>query len=215
MIEELVSASVATAATRAELDTELFEEELRSLGCAVGARRREFTTGRACARRALEGLGLPATAVASGARGEPLWPSSVVGSITHCARYRACAVARAVDVRSLGIDAEPHAPLAADILEAIASADERRALAAHGAGVCWDRLLFSAKESVFKAWFPLTGRGLGFEDVHVQIDPRRAAFRARLLVDASVPGDADVPAELAGRWGVAGGIVATAVVVAR
>jgi 4'-phosphopantetheinyl transferase EntD len=215
MIEELVSATVTTVATRIELDTELFEDEVRSLGRAVDSRRREFTTGRACARTALARLGLPATAVPSGTRGEPLWPAGVVGSITHCDRYRACALARAQDARSLGIDAEVDAPLPADILEAISSADERRALAAHGPGASWDRLLFSAKEAVFKAWFPLTGRGLGFDDVDVRIDPDRAAFRARLLVDRSVPGGADVPAELTGRWGVAGGIVATAVMVGR
>jgi 4'-phosphopantetheinyl transferase EntD len=214
MIEELVSATVTTVATRVELDTELFEDEVRSLGRAVDTRRREFTTGRACARAALGRLGLPATAVPSGGRGEPLWPAGVVGSITHCERYRACALARARDVRSLGIDAEVDAPLPAGILAAISSSDERRALAAHGPGACWDRLLFSAKEAVFKAWFPLTGCGLGFDDVDVRIDPDRAAFRARLLVDRSVPGDVAVPAEFVGRWGVAGGIVATAVVVA-
>lgn len=214
MIEQLVSATVTTVATRVELDTELFEDEERSLGRAVDTRRREFTTGRACTRRALAQLGLPAAAIPSGARGEPLWPAGVVGSLTHCERYRACALAWAQDARSLGIDAEVHAPLPADILEAIAGADERRALAAHAGGACWDRVLFSAKEAVFKAWFPLTGRGLGFDDVDVRIDPDRAAFRARLLVDRSVAGEADVPAELAGRWGVAGGIVATAVVVA-
>lgn len=214
MIEELVSATVTTVATRIELDTELFEDEVRSLGRAVDTRRREFTTGRACARRALARFGLPATAIPSGTRGEPLWPAGVVGSITHCDSYRACALARAQDARSLGIDAEVDAPLPADILEAISSADERRTLAAHGPGASWDRLLFSAKEAVFKAWFPLTGRGLGFDDVDVRIDPDRAAFRALLLVDRSVPGGADVPAELTGRWGAAGGIVATAVVIA-
>jgi len=111
-------------------------------------------------------------------------------------------------VRSLGIDAEIHAPLPAGILQAIAGDDERRALATHGGGVCWDRLLFSAKEAVYKAWFPLTGRDLAFGDVDVRFDTARPVFRARLLVV-----EQDVPDELDGRWGVDGGIVATAVVV--
>jgi len=210
MIEQLVPATVTTVATRGDLHTRLSPAELRALGDAVQSRRREFETGRACARDALARLGLPAASVAGGARGEPLWPRGVVGSITHCDRYRACAVARAEDVRSVGIDAEVHAPLRAGILEAIAGDDERRALAAHGGGVCWDRLMFSAKEAVYKACFPLTGRGMGFEDVDVRIDPGRFSFHARLLVE-----HAGVPAELPGRWGVAGGIVATAVVVGR
>lgn len=208
MIEELVPATVTAVATRADLNTELFAEEVRALGTAVDGRRREFETGRACARRALGRIGLPAVAVASGTRGEPLWPADVVGSITHCARYRACAVARTRDVRSLGIDAEPHAPLPAGVLATIASADERRALAAHEAGVCWDRVLFSAKEAVFKAWYPLTGRGLEFEDAELRIDPVGETFTARLLVDGPV-------AQLRGRWVVRDGLVATAVVVAR
>lgn len=208
MIEELVPATVTAVTTRADLSSELFTEEVRSLGSAVDARRREFETGRACARRALARLGLPPVAVGSGPRGEPLWPAGVVGSITHCARYRACAVARAQDAWSIGIDAEPDAPLPAGVLAAVAGDEEQRALAAHGAGVCWDRVLFSAKESVFKAWFPLTGRALAFEDADVRIDPSGATFEARLHVDGPLR-------VLHGRWRAAGGLVATAVVVRR
>jgi 4'-phosphopantetheinyl transferase EntD len=206
VIEELVPATVSTVATRADLSTNLFAEEVRSLGTAVGVRRREFETGRACARRALAHLGFPATAVGSGPRGEPLWPADVVGSITHCRTYGACAVALARDVRAVGIDAEPHAPLPDGVLAAIASDREQRALAAHGAGVCWDRVLFSAKESVFKAWYPLTGNALTFEQAEVRIDPPTETFTARLLAAGPVP-------ELRGRWRVGEGIVATAVVV--
>jgi 4'-phosphopantetheinyl transferase EntD len=208
VIEELVPATVTAVATRADLSTQLFAEEVRSLGPAVDARRREFEAGRACARRALARLGVPAVAVASGARGEPLWPARVVGSITHCARYRACAVAHADDVLAVGIDAEPDAPLPAGVLAAVASAGERRALAAHGTGVCWDRVLFSAKEAVFKAWYPLTGQALAFEDADVRIDSAAGTFGGRLLVDGPLR-------ELRGRWGAAAGIVCTAVVVAR
>ncbi len=201
-------ATVAAVATRADLSSELFAQEARSLGSAVDTRRREFTTGRACARHALARLGLPAVAVGSGLHGEPLWPAGVVGSITHCARYRACAVARAQDVRAIGIDAEVDAPLPAGVLATVASFDERRALAQHGAGACWDRVLFSAKEAVYKAWFALTARGLEFEDVDVRIDPAGGTFAARLHVDGPVRA-------LDGRWAVCDGIVATSVVVGR
>jgi len=214
MIQELVPAAVASMATRVELDAELSCEEARSLGDAVDARRREFTTGRACARAALARLGVPATAIPRGADAQPLWPAGVVGSITHCRRYRACAVARDSDVRSIGIDAEVHAPLPPGVLAAVASARERRALPAAGAGVHADRLLFSAKEAVFKAWYPLTGRGLGFDDVVIEIDRRARTFHARLLLDGPVL-DGYALTGFRGRWGVAGGIVATAVIAAR
>jgi 4'-phosphopantetheinyl transferase EntD len=205
VIEELVPATVATVATRADLSTNLFAEEVRALGPAVEARRRDFETGRACARRALAQLGIAAAPIGSGTRGEPLWPASVVGSITHCAAYGACAVAHAADVLAVGIDAEPDAPLPAGVLAAIATDEEQRALAAHGAGASWDRVLFSAKESVFKAWFPLTGEALAFEDADVRLDRDSETFTARLRAGG----------ELRGRWRASHGIVATAVVVAR
>ncbi|HWC27401.1 MAG TPA: 4'-phosphopantetheinyl transferase superfamily protein [Solirubrobacteraceae bacterium] len=207
MIEQLVPATVAAVATRADVEAELFAEEVRSLGFAVPRRRREFQTGRACARRALARLGLPAAAVATGARGEPLWPASVVGSITHCDGYRACAAAHARDVRALGIDAEVDAPLPAGVLDAVASAGERGALAALPPLRCWDRVLFSAKEALFKAWYPLTGVALAFEEADVRIDAD-GTFSARLRVDGPL-------SAVAGRWTAAGGIVATAVVVGR
>lgn len=200
-------ATVTAVATRGDLGAQLFAEEVRSLGSAVDGRRREFATGRACARQALARLGLPAVAIASGSHGEPLWPAGVVGSITHCAGYRACAVARAQDVLAVGIDAEPDAPLPAGVLAAIAGADERRAVRSHGAGVCWDRVLFSAKEAVFKASFPVTGRAPALEELDVRIDPRAGTFTARLGTGAH--------GDVRGRWLAVGGIVATAVVVAR
>jgi 4'-phosphopantetheinyl transferase EntD len=208
VIEELVPATVTTVATRADLGIALFAEELRALGGAVDARRREFETGRACARRALARLGLPALPVASGPHGEPLWPARVVGSITHCDGYRACAVAPAQDVLAVGIDAEVDAPLPAGVLATIAGRGEQRALGAHGDGACWDRVLFSAKESVFKAWFGLTARRLEFEDAVLRIDPSRGTFDVRLLVDGPLR-------ELRGRWAATDGLIATAVVVER
>ena len=50
--------------------------------------------------------------------------------------------------------------------------------------VHWDRVLFSAKESIYKAWFPLTGRWLGFEEASLSIDPAAGTFAARLHVTA-------------------------------
>lgn len=210
MIDRLVPAAVVTVATTADLlETPLFAAEERALGRAVDARRREFVTGRACAREALGRLGVGSTPIGSGARGEPLWPAGVVGSITHCAGYRASAVARARDIRWIGIDAEPHAPLPAGVLDTIAGADERRALPAAGAqDVAWDRVLFSAKEAVFKAWYPLTRRSLGFDEVDVRIDGGDATFHA------SVTPAGAAATEMRGRWGVCGAIVATAVVAA-
>src|SRR5712691_12919940 len=89
----------------------LFAAEQTALAGAGGRRLAEFATGRACARAALAGLGVPAAAIMPGACGEPLWPAGSTGSITHCAGYRACAAGPAAAVAAVGIDAEPNRPL--------------------------------------------------------------------------------------------------------
>ncbi|MGI9004614.1 MAG: 4'-phosphopantetheinyl transferase family protein [Streptosporangiaceae bacterium] len=193
----------------------LLAPERAAVATAAPKRRREFAAVRACARRALAELGVPPAAVLPGPSGEPSWPPGIVGSMTHCAGYRACAVARAGRFAAIGIDAEPHAPLPDGVLAMVTSDSERAALAELAAavpGACWDRILFCAKEAVYKAWFPATGRWLGFSGADVRIDPG-GTFQARLLVPGPVAAGHQVAA-YDGRWQVARDLIATAVVVA-
>jgi 4'-phosphopantetheinyl transferase EntD len=217
VIEELLPPEVVAVDTREDLlDVELFPEERAALGQAVEKRRREFVTVRACARSALALLGLPSSPIASGDRGQPLWPAGVVGSLTHCSGFRACALARSADLAGVGIDAEPHAPLPTGLLEDIARAEERPALAELARvepAVHWDRLLFSAKESVYKVWFPLARCWLGFEDATLTLDPAERTFRARLLVPwPGVGVGACFSRVLDGRWLVREGLILTTLV---
>ncbi|WBC15819.1 4'-phosphopantetheinyl transferase superfamily protein [Micromonospora sp. WMMA1998] len=189
-------------------------DEEPAVADAVPKRRQEFTTVRHCARRALARLGEPPAAILPGARGAPGWPTGVVGSMTHCDGYRGAALARAGAVGSLGVDAEPHAPLPEGVLDAVALPAERARTAALRAArpeVCWDRLLFSAKESVYKAWFPLTGRFLDFAEADIAVDPD-GTFTARLLVPGPRVGGAELTA-FDGRFLVDRGLVLTAVTV--
>jgi 4'-phosphopantetheinyl transferase EntD len=195
-------------------DVFLFPEEEAVLRRSVGKRRREFTTARMCARAALGRLGLPPAPIVPGDRGAPTWPVGVVGSMTHCAGYRAAVVARADELVSVGIDAEPHDVLPEGVRDMVASTAEQAALdrlAAEAPGVHWDRLLFSAKESVYKAWFPLTGKWLDFAGAAITFDPR-GHFSARLLVPGPVVGGQPLPG-FDGRWLVADGLVVTSVAV--
>ena len=206
----LPAAAAAEEAFGDDPAAEIFPEEQAAIAKAVVKRRQEFITGRACARAALARLGLPAAPIPRGERGAPHWPSGVVGSITHCAGYRACAVAHRRDVVTIGLDAEPHGPLPDGVLNVVAQPGEQDQLARLAAvrpEVHWDRLLFSAQESVYKAWFPLTGQWLGFSDAALEFSPAGDQFTARILLDAP-------PIEyFEGRWLVGHGLVATAIAV--
>jgi 4'-phosphopantetheinyl transferase EntD len=216
VIEKIVPATVACAeAFTDQADTVLFPAEEALVAGAAGKRRREFATGRHCARTALADLGVASAPLLRGEMGAPLWPPGIVGSITHCAGYRGAAVARARDVLTTGVDAEPDEPLPHGVLALVALPAERgrlRDLSAAEPGTCWDRLLFSAKESVYKAWFPLTGRWLGFRDADVTIDAACSTFDVRLLAAAVDPGGFPL-AGFAGRWLAEGGLILTAVTV--
>ena len=214
MLERILPPPAVVVATAGDRSVELFQEEEAALGNAVEKRRREFVTARACAREALAGLGLEARAIPTGPRGEPIWPQGIVGSITHCAGYRACAVARASELLAIGIDAEPNDSLPAGVLAEIALPEERRWIESATAvpGTSWDRLLFSIKESIYKAWFPLTGSRLDFEDARVSIDGAGGTFSAELLVPGPVLGG-QVLDGFSGRWLAAEGLVLSAIAV--
>jgi 4'-phosphopantetheinyl transferase EntD len=162
-------------------------EEEPLIARSVAKRRNEFITVRYCARQALGELGLPPVPILKGDKGEPCWPADVVGSLTHCEGFRGAVVGRRGDVRSLGIDAEPHDVLPKGVLDAISLPAERTELGALPAGLHWDRVLFCAKEATYKAWFPLTHRWLGFEDAHITFSVNASGdsgtFTSRILID--------------------------------
>ena len=219
MIEELLPPGVAVVEMLADPPgVVLFPEEEKLLGQAVEKRRVEFTTVRHCARLAFAQLGVPPAPILPGEYGAPRWPEGVVGSMTHCAGYRAAAIARSVDIVTVGVDAEPHEALPPEVLNAVTLPEERGRLAKLAATrpeVHWDRLLFSAKESVYKSWFPLTRRWLDFEEASIVFDltdGEPGSFYARLLV----PGPQVAGVRLsgfAGRWLVRGGLLFTAIAV--
>ena len=182
---------------------------------AVARRRREFTAVRACARVALQRLGHPRVAIIPGHGGAPIWPSGVVGSMTHCAGYCAAAVASDRGIAAVGIDAERDVLLPDGVLRRVATPDEREHLGTlpHGddAWPSWGLALFSAKESVFKAWFPRARRRLNPRDVEIRFSPDDRTFTA-LVPDPGSAGDGG-PIRVRGRWTRTGGILLTAVTV--
>jgi 4'-phosphopantetheinyl transferase EntD len=213
MIERMLPAgTVSVEAFDDAVPAPLFAEEEAVVARAVDKRRREFATVRRCAREALAALEIAPAPILPGLRGAPGWPAGVVGSMTHCDGYRAAVVSRQAVLASVGIDAEPHAPLPEGVLEAVSLPAERVRLAALSGSrpdVHWDRLLFCAKESVYKAWFPLTARWLDFAEASVDFD-EAGGFAARLLVPGPMVGGRRLDV-LPGRYAVDRGLMITAI----
>lgn len=209
MIDKLVPAMVAVSHCAHDLpNVRLFPEEEVVVRHAVERRYREYATVRQCARQALAALGVPAAPIVPNEHRAPRWPAGIVGSMTHCRGYRAVAVARAHEIAAIGIDAEPDEALQPRLLSSIARPEERRAtvqLLHATPGIHWDRLLFSAKEAVYKVWSPLLRRSLDFTEVSITFR-RDGAFAARIL-QAGAPIN-----DLAGRWSACDGLLATAIV---
>lgn len=145
----------------------LFPQEVSTIARAVPKRRREFAAGRRAARAAMAELGLPPEPILRGKQREPLWPEGIAGSIAHCDTLCIAAVSRAH--RSLGLDIEPATPLAADLEDVVCTPAERAWLDTQPAATrgLHAKQIFSAKEAVYKAQYPLTGRMIGFEEVDI------------------------------------------------
>jgi enterobactin synthetase component D len=164
---------------------ELYPQEQEYLGLSAAQRRRvTFALGRAAARDALAELGLDGVAIGRGAGGEPLWPDGVVGAITHSGDLAIAIVGRQTDYAGLGIDVEQQSPgLSARAARLVCTplefgwVDEVPSLNRR-------TMLFSAKEAVFKALFPIERVWLGFGDAELTWHADRCKFEARLLKSA-------------------------------
>jgi 4'-phosphopantetheinyl transferase EntD len=216
MIEKLLPSGVVVIEAFEDLPSEaVFPGEEDLIANAVEGRSREFITARRCAREALAKLGYSPAPIRSGPKREPQWPPGVVGSITHTVGFRAAAVAPLSIVASIGIDAEQNQPLPDGIEQFVTVAGEPQMLADLTSAfpvTHWGRLLFSAKEAIYKAWYPLTGRWLGYEDARLTIDPA-GQFAAKLLIDGARSDGGPALTELHGRFLIARGLIATTVTV--
>ncbi len=217
MISEILPAVVASAEAFGDPpDAALFPAEEALIARAVPERRTEFATGRHCARTALGALG-------HGAGADPAGPGAVrrsgrpgiVGSITHCAGYRAAAVARASEVITIGLDAEPAQWLPAEVLGLVALPDERdrlRDLARRGARRLLGPAAFQRQgirlQGLVSAGPPLARlcrRGYHHKRRRRHLRGAAAGRGARV---SGVP-----PAGFTGRWIIAEGMILTAITV--
>jgi 4'-phosphopantetheinyl transferase EntD len=156
--------------------------EASALGPRVVEQRRlSFAVGRLAARDALAELGIGDVGIARAPSGEPLWPQGVVGAISHSNEVALALVGWRSDYVGLGIDVEElgrgPTPRAARLVCRPAEME----WAAPEAGTERLAMLFSAKEAVFKALYPIEGVWLGFADAELSWRGEIGAFEARVL----------------------------------
>ena len=131
--------------------------------------------------------------------------------MTHCTGYAAAAVGPLRRISAIGIDAEPDMPLPDGVLDLVATPAEHDHLAAiqpEPDSPNWDRLLFSAKEAVYKTWFPLVGEWLDHQDAQIHFRPQDRTFTAQLSRDGLIAHSHQVR-RLHGRWARKQGILVT------
>ena len=158
----------------------LLKEEIPALAASVVKVRRASGAARIVARQLLTQLGYANCALPKGPAGAPVWPAGIVGSLAHDSRVAVAAVGMRADVGALGIDVEPAECLPSELLDLVATPQERLNL---GDDVYRGRLLFVAKEAVYKAVHPLDQTFLEHHDVEVNLSERKAVVRGGRVVE--------------------------------
>jgi len=141
---------------------------------ADGLVRRASGAARIVARMLLSRFGREPYAIPKSTAGMPVWPDGIVGSLAHDAKVAVAAMAARPEFQSVGIDIEPAEPLAPDLLDIVATAKERDRI---GDDPLRGRLLFSIKEAIYKAVYPLERTFLDHHDVEVSLGDGAAVVR--------------------------------------
>ena len=145
--------------------------------------KRQSGAARLVARRLLAGYGHDGAAIGKAASGAPLWPAGMVGSLAHDSGVAVAAVARSQDFTGVGIDIEPAENLPGEMVDLVATPAER---SRYAPSVLHSRVLFVAKEAVYKAIHPLDGVFLDFHDIEIDLDRQVAIVRGARTVSVRV-----------------------------
>jgi 4'-phosphopantetheinyl transferase EntD len=165
-------------------------DDLAAVALAVEKRKNEYLAGRHCARLGLARMGVHDFLLRAGPDRAPLWPPGIVGSITHTGAqedgFCGVVLARTQELLSVGVDAELAAPLPGELWTMVLTPRERALAQVQPAperGLL-ATLYFSAKESVYKALYPLERRFIDFQEVELEMSPSQNRFQARLRLSA-------------------------------
>lgn len=146
-------------------------------------RKNEYILGRLCAAKAYEACmnGAELLSLSFNEDRSPAWPSGVIGSITHDQIFVGAAVAKESELLGIGIDFEMSGRVKLKLASQIRGPKD----------ILVDQklseeelltLIFSCKESLFKALYPIVKKYFGFKDAAVsKIDHEKRSFTIDLL----------------------------------
>ena len=138
------------------------------------SRKEHYRSGRICAGEVLSKLGARGQPVLRDPQTrEPLWPEGISGAITHSGNWAAAAAGKTSEVSGIGIDLEDlERRVDHRISRYVCIPEEQKWLQECGED-CLEqnlKIIFSAKESIFKAFFPYTRTYLHFHDARILME---------------------------------------------
>lgn len=182
LLDGLFTASVTTAELRSFRGRVWLSEQDKMQMLKAGAKRRdEFAAGRLCAVAALNSLGASSHSVGRELGGAPIWPTGVVGSISHTDDLAVAVAAPSEIVKAIGVDIELVGGLETALWAICFSETEQSQLHRANVGLrsSLATALFAAKEAFYKAQWPVTREWVDFLDVEVELGENRFSIVPR------------------------------------
>ena len=150
----------------------LIGSEIVEAGRMKPLRKNAFSSGRYAVHLAQSELGLePSEILAAGRR--PIWPAGQVGAITHSNDFAAAIVS--CDLLSIGLDIERLGRIKEKLYDKLFTPLE---LASINEMADWEveTVIFSAKESIYKAIYFMLRRYVNFKEVELSLNAEDSSF---------------------------------------
>lgn len=165
----------------------LYEEERSLITKATLKRRNEFSTGRYGIRCLLKSYGINYFPIKCDQKGMPIFPSGIIGSISHSDKKCLMATSTNIDYKSIGIDIEEYSKLDLSLCRYFLHKSEIEFVDSQVAAYqkIMAAIFFSVKEAFYKMQYSITKSYLGFLDVQVS-NIEVGSLEFRLLCDIGI-----------------------------
>jgi enterobactin synthetase component D len=162
-----------------------------TLSHAVTKRQAEYLAGRICAQAVLKTCGFDTFQVFNGEDRAPIWPDNITASISHTKGIAVAMASKDAKVKGIGIDIEYLMDKEKEIeLQSYILAPDENEVFSEWASTHFHPLtiIFSAKESLYKALYPSVKTFFGFDSASlISFDNKKLTFRINQQLTFDVP----------------------------